>query len=57
MVQEVLFSDSVIIKCLFYGGEAKPNKVILMSHMPGGDEKVYMIIAQFGECCDGGVRG
>ena len=52
-----MFSDSVIIKCLFYGGEAKPNKVILMSCMPGGDEKVNMIIAQFGECCDGGVRG
>lgn len=52
-----MFSDSVIIKYLLYGGEAKLNKVILMSHMSGGDEKVNMVIAQFGECCDGGVHG
>ena len=28
-----------------------------MSHMSGGDEKINMVIAQFGECCDGGMPG
>lgn len=38
----MLFSDSVIIKCLLYGEDAKLSKVvpILMSHMSGRDRKV-----------------
>lgn len=47
----------MIIKCLLYGRDAKLNKVILVSHMSGGDEKINMAIAQFVECCDGGVPG
>lgn len=38
-------------------GEAKRNKVILMSHMSGGDEKGNTVIARCVECCDGGVPG